>query len=138
VSWYDPRTWIGSSDGRSQAELQAERDQLDARIAAQNSATYQRIQLQSGNSAANDWLAQVNDNLATQDSTPVSEAVAADFNAGAEEGLQNAAGVVRAGINLPARFLLSAIPWWVWIVAAGALFIYLGGGAVVRRKVSSL
>lgn len=138
MSWYDPRTWIGSSDGRSQSELQAERDSLDARIAQQNSETYSRIQLQRGNTAANDWLAQVNENLATQDSTPVSESVVADFNAGAEEGLQNAAGVVRAGINLPARFLLSAIPWWVWIAGGVALFVYLGGGAVIRRKVSSL
>lgn len=51
---------------------------------------------------------------------------------GAVEGLQELPGKVRAGLNAGAGWTLSFIPWWGWLIGAGVLFGYLGGGVYLR------
>lgn len=55
---------------------------------------------------------------------------------GAVEGLVSLPDNVRRGVDGAARWTLSAVPWWAWIVGGVALFVYLGGGAVVRAQLA--
>lgn len=138
MSWWNPVTWVGSSDGRSQAELDAERARLDAVIAAQNDATYNRILLQRGQSAANDYAAQVAENYAAQDNRTAGEQVTEAAQQGLAEGYQNVTGAIRSTIAAPFRFIWDSVPWWMWILGLVVLFFYFGGSSVVRRRVSAL
>jgi hypothetical protein len=128
-SWYDPRTWIGSSDGQSQAELQAASDAADARLAELNQGSRARY--------GEAWYAQAEANR-TAAVIDVPGSINEDFNRGAAEGYSNVTGAISTGLNAPFRFLWDAVPKWLWLVALLALFLYLGGGVVIRRKVASL
>jgi len=64
---------------------------------------------------------------------------------GAMEGLNNVlkfpgqvVGSVGDGLGTLLGGILKNVPWWAWLLAAGFLFFYLGGGILVRRKVASL
>lgn len=138
MSWWNPATWVGSSDGRSQAELDEERARLEAVIAAQNDATYNRILLQRGQSAANDYVAQVAENYAAQDNRPAGEQVTEAAQQGLAEGYGNVTGAIRSTIAAPFRFVWDSVPWWIWVMGLVGLFFYFGGSSVVRRRVSSL
>jgi len=135
-SWWDPRDWIGAN-GMSQAELQAQSDALDAQRGQLNQGTYARIESQQGQEAADRWLDQVNQNEAASYYGTVEQQINSDFNEGASEGYDNVTGGIRSAINFPLRFIWDALPWWVWVGGAGALFWYLGGAVWIRRKVTA-
>lgn len=135
-SWWDPRDWIGAN-GMSQEELQAQSDALDAQRGQLNQSTYARIQSQQGQAAADRWLGQVNANEAAASVGTVEEQINADFNAGLSDGYNNVTGAIRTGLNWPLKFIWDALPWWVWVGGAGALFWYLGGAVWIRRKLTS-
>lgn len=134
-SWWDPRDWIGAN-GMSQEELQAQSDALDAQRGQLNQSTYARIQSQQGQEAADRWLGQVQTNDARANNGTVEEQINDAFNEGASEGYQNVTGAIRTGINWPMKFIWDALPLWVWIGAAGALFWYLGGGVWIRKSLT--
>ena len=58
------------------------------------------------------------------------------FIEGAKEGLAREQELVKGAVNGVAKGILGFIPWWVFVVAIIALFLYLGGGNLVRRKIA--
>lgn len=126
-AWYS--SWIGSDDGQSQEELQSRGEALDARLAELNAnrrATY-----------GEDWFNRAENNR-LGGFVNVEEQVDQAAQEGLAEGYQNVTGGISSAINAPFRFIWDSVPKWLWLVALFAAFLYLGGGAVLRRKVSGL
>lgn len=106
---------------------QAESDAADARLKKLNDEKYAR----------GEWTREQYD---TAEGHRVSSAidakaqVAADFNAGAMEGLGNVADTVRTAANGVAEtaggFVWRAVPWWVWLLVLGYVAWQFGA---VRR-----
>jgi len=70
-------------------------------------------------------------------------AIAGEFNAGLEEGVNNvltAPGKVFDFAGKSAGTLLwgivKAIPWWAWLGGAAALFIWMGGLSLLRGRLA--
>jgi hypothetical protein len=62
------------------------------------------------------------------------QAIAGEFNAGLQEGVQNVlnapgkvVGAVGQGAGQVLWGIVKAIPWWVWIGGLAALFVWMGG-----------
>lgn len=55
-----------------------------------------------------------------------------------KENAENMSKGVRDTLNFSLGKILGAVPWWVYLAGAFALFIYLGGGAVLRSRVAKL
>lgn len=127
MSWYNPVSWIGSSDGRSQEQLQAESDAADARLAELNQAAASRY--------GTDWLREAENNRLNS-RLQVEDAVQADFNSGLSDGYNNVTGAIKDTVNFPLKFLWDALPWWAWLAAAGGVFLYLGGGVWLKGRLA--
>lgn len=41
-----------------------------------------------------------------------------------------------SGLTGLVKKILGPIPWWVWLVAAGALFFWMGGAALLRGRLA--
>lgn len=58
------------------------------------------------------------------------------------QGIIDNANAMSAGLNSGLSFtlrkLLGVVPWWLWIVGAAALFVYMGGGTLLKGKLSKL
>lgn len=128
MAWYNPFSWVGSSDGRSQEELQAESDALDARLYELNVASSYRY--------GPEWFAQAEANR-TGGAVNVEEEVTAAGREGLREGYDGVTGGIRSAVTFPLKFLWDALPWWLWVGAAVGVFLYFGGASVIRRKVGS-
>lgn len=62
---------------------------------------------------------------------------------GAAEGWQNvlnapgqAVGAVGGSLSTVLGGVLKNIPWWLWLVAAGALFVWMGGLSLLRGRLA--
>ena len=69
--------------------------------------------------------------------------VTAEAQAGLQEGVQNVltapgkvVGAVGSGASTLLWGILKSIPWWVWLAAAGALFIWMGGLELLRGRLA--
>ena len=62
--------------------------------------------------------------------------VADEFKAGVSEGIDNLANTTNAVIAAPFKFAWKAIPWQIYVVAAVALFFWMGGAALLRGRLS--
>lgn len=80
--------------------------------------------------------AQANLNSANASSTDA--AIETTFVDSVKENADAMAGGVKGALNGVAGTLWKAFPWWLWLVAAAALFIYLGGGVVIRSRIQKL
>jgi hypothetical protein len=58
------------------------------------------------------------------------------FKDGLEEGRQNIQNTVKGGLNFGGSLLFGSIPWWVWLVAAAALFFWMGGASLLKGSLS--
>lgn len=63
-------------------------------------------------------------------------AAAYGFAEGLGEGIQNISGGVNKTLAGTIKTIFSAIPWQVWILAAIALFIWMGGLALLRGRLT--
>jgi hypothetical protein len=54
------------------------------------------------------------------------------FNESIQDSVSGAAGVVKGVIKTPFDFLFKALPWEIWLIAAVAIFFYLGGGIYLK------
>ena len=70
-------------------------------------------------------------------------AAAAGFAEGAKEGFNNvlnapgkAVGAVGDSLSQLVGGVLKNIPWWVYLVAAAALFVWLGGLTIIRGSLA--
>lgn len=125
MSWWQPSSWFLSAD-----EVQRGKD-ADARLDALNrqawesgkidSQEYQRRQAAAAGESASTYESQVDAAFEEgwqQGKDSVSDAVAATTRA-----VTGAAGSV---VSAPLRGLLSGIPWWLWLAAAGVVVWKLG------------
>lgn len=62
---------------------------------------------------------------------------------GAAEGLSNVLNfpgkvvdTAGKGLSQIVGGILKGVPWWLWLVAAGALFFYMGGAALLRGRLA--
>ena len=65
------------------------------------------------------------------------------FEEGAAEGLNNVlnapgkvVGAVGSGLSQTLWGIFKNIPWWVYLVGAGALFVWMGGLELLRGRLS--
>jgi hypothetical protein len=120
---------------------QARGNQLDAQITAANQQLENQGAVPAGYTAA--ASADINaGNLSTGASDVVSS-VDGEFVAGAQQGLSNvlaAPGKVVGAVGGSASSLLwgivKNIPWWVWIAALGAIFVWMGGLELLRGRLA--
>ena len=68
-------------------------------------------------------------------------AAAAGFEEGAKEGLNNVLnapgnliGAVGSGLSQTVWGILKNIPWWIYLVGLGALFVWMGGLTLLRGR----
>lgn len=58
------------------------------------------------------------------------------------DSVKENATAISQGINDTLSFsvgkILGAVPWWLWLAGAFGLFLYLGGGAVIRARIAKL
>jgi len=108
-------------------EQQLYRDRLAARQ-ADNSITPEQL------AADNSYVDTIT--LDSQDA-----AAAAGFGEGLQVGWQNVlnapgklVGGVGSNLGQVLGGVLKNIPWWAWLVAAGALFVWMGGLTLLRGQ----
>jgi hypothetical protein len=68
-------------------------------------------------------------------------AAAEGFQEGAAAGLQNVltfpgkvVGAVGDGLSTTLGGILKNIPWWIYLAAGGALFVYMGGLSLIKGR----
>lgn len=58
------------------------------------------------------------------------------------QAVKDNASAISQGINDTLTYslgkILGAVPWWLWLAAGFGLFLYLGGGAVIRKQIAKL
>ncbi len=133
-------SWFGAD------ELQATGDAADAKLAEMNQRDYapggrlyNKIAAQQGTSAADAAYKATLNNLDTGATGNVSAQIDAAFEEGLQDGANNITGFVSGAFKFVGKALgsiLLGIPVWVWLALAAIAFFYLGGGAVLRRKLS--
>ncbi|HEV2391073.1 MAG TPA: hypothetical protein VG146_01785 [Verrucomicrobiae bacterium] len=71
----------------------------------------------------------------------VVQSVDSEFVAGAKQGLDNVltapgkvVGAVGSGASTLLGGIIKAIPWWVWLGAAAALFVWMGGLELLKGR----
>ena len=73
----------------------------------------------------------------------VAGAINAEAAAGLQEGLNNvltapgkAVGAIGGGLTTALWGILKNIPWWVYLAAGVALFVWMGGLALLRGRLA--
>lgn len=51
---------------------------------------------------------------------------------GLKEGYDNVTSSIKTVLDAPRKFLFASIPWYFWLLGAGAVFFYLGGGGLLK------
>jgi len=82
--------------------------------------------------------ADANANKIYNERLDVETELADSFQEGLKEGYDNVTGGISSTIKSPFKFIWDAVPGFVWILAAFALFVYMGGGVylkgILRKK----
>jgi hypothetical protein len=119
------------------AQEQATGDQLDAQLQALNQTeysaggrVYNEIQDTQGTAAADQAYQTVQKDEASGATGNVLDELQTAGQEGANQGLSN----LWSGIANALKGALGLFPWWLWLLALGALFIYLGGLGWLERK----
>jgi hypothetical protein len=134
--WSDLLSWQapGSTDA-----AQALSNQLDAQNAAGQQAEIAKgLYTQAQQDAVN---AETADTTAT--GIDVAGQIDSSFVQGAQQGLQaelalpgQIVGAAGSGASSLLWGILKNIPWWVWLVGAGALFVWMGGLELLEGSLS--
>ena len=132
MPWYNPVSWYLDSDNIAAG---AAADAGNAQIT--NSLASQGLMTQADAAAANaHYAAGAADSTIEGATAQVNDA----FIEGAREGLAAElnffTNILPDGINKTLSTILKAIfkaiPWWAWIIGAAALFVWMGGLALLQ------
>ncbi len=124
--WGDFVGWISGADSTDRSA------QLDQQAADYNASTgYYDTLTPAAAQAAQQHLADQYAATADQ-SAQMSEA----FAEGAKQGLDAEVNFVHGALDTVGGAVWKAIPWWVWLGGAIALFVYLGGGVWIRKQLT--
>lgn len=140
MSWYNPTSWFIDKQGvEAGAAADAKLDALNAKEYGVGGSNYNRIAEAEGRAAANRTLAEV----MKEDATALSYSDATDdvnsaFVSGLGDAYDERTGQARSVLNAPFQVLFDSVPWYFWLIGLGALFLYLGGGQVVRKHIGKL
>jgi len=107
-------------------EEQRRNDELDQQLAALNQAKFQ------DGSWTDEQFAQAEAHRIASDNKDIAGDVAEVFNTSIQDSVSNAAAVTKGVLKTPFDFIFGALPWQLWLVAAVALFLYMGGGIFLR------
>lgn len=131
MSWYDPRSWITSNDGRTVSEINANTSEVDAKLRALNT--------QRATVYGPEWYAKTvaNDAQGDADSAALNQSIIDEFKPAAlitnlSDSASTTAGGLRNFLEPILSFPLKIIPPTGWLIIGFALFIYLGGGVWLR------
>ena len=132
-------SFMSTVTGTDLAAEQQRSNETDARISALNQGQVDRgLWTQTQLDQANANIAAGN---ASTGAGNVTGSVTDEAKAGLSEGLDNVlsapgkvVGAVGAGASTVLAGILKAIPWWTWLVAAGALFVWMGGLALLKGR----
>ena len=105
---------------------QQRNDALNAQAAALNQSAYDRGVYDDATFA----IAEAH--RLSSDHPDISSEVSDAFNQSIQDTVSGTANVINKTAKLPFTFLWKSIPWQVWLVAAVALFLYMGGGIWLR------
>jgi hypothetical protein len=111
------------------AENAARAEQADATLARLN-----REKFDSG-----DWSAEQYQAVETRRLAAVfnpDQEIQQSFEAGWNEGLANEKALIKDTINGVGGFVWGSIPWWVYIVGAVALFLWMGGATLLKGRLA--
>jgi hypothetical protein len=116
-----------------------------SQTADEKKANYERQQaqylarLQERQAAATITPEQFNQKLAaTQDTLNSQDAAAVEgFQQGLQEGLGNVTGAVKGTLAGAINSIWASIPWQAWAVGAVALFLWMGGLAMLKGRLKS-
>lgn len=124
-------------------EEQRRGDELDRQLREMNERDYgpggriyERIEAERGTEEADAVYDQVRDNLNEGLTGDVEAQVDDAFREGLEEGYENVTGGISNTLAAPFRFTFASIPWQLWIAAAVALFLYMGGGVWLKGLIN--
>ena len=112
-------------------------DEENAARAAAADAQLRELNAQDALIYGPSWQAQVETNYRAQESFDPDhqqDLIGEAFEQGASEGLETMQDAVKGTLSKVGLGALGFIPWWVWPAALIALFLYLGGGAWLRKK----
>jgi len=133
MSWL-PSWLLGGVDPD---EEQTRGEQLDAQLAELNQRQYEQGRYTE---AEYQTILQNQQTGATGD---VNASINSEFAAGAAEGLHNVLAVpgqiVGTGFSISGEALwgvIKRIPWWVWLAAAAALFVWMGGLKLLKGRLA--
>lgn len=107
-------------------EEQRRNDEYDRQLAALNQA-----KLQDG-SWSDSTFAEAEAHRIASDNKDIAGEVVEVFNKSIEDSVSSAAAVTKGVLKTPFDFIFGALPWQLWLVAAVALFLYMGGGIFLR------
>ena len=134
--------WIVTeATGVDPAAEQARSDAADAQLSSLNQQNLERgLWTQAQYDQAQADIAA--GNASTGDNN-VAGAINAEAEAGLQEGLNNVlnapgklVGAVGSGASTLLWGIVKAIPWWVWLAAAGALFVWMGGLELLKGRLA--
>lgn len=136
--------WLGLDKLFLGVDLTAEQqraNELDAKILEANQELVNRgIWTQTQYDAAARDISTGNESTGAND---VVGSVDSEFKAGAEQGLQNvleapgrAVGAVGDSLSTAGWGILKNIPWWVYLVGLGALFVWMGGLSLLKGRLA--
>ena len=144
MSWWNPG---GIFTGGVDLDAEQQKSQaLDAQLKDQNQQLVERgLWTQDQADTANANIDTASDQGGMNDTNG---AVATAAGEGLKEGLNNVlaapgkiVGGVTGGAGQILWGILKGVPWWLWLLAIGGLFFYLGGGPVLeflaRKKIKS-
>lgn len=143
MSWYNPTSWfVDKENVEAGAAADAKLDALNAQDYGRGGRIYEKIEADQGTAAANSTLEEVLNNAASDATASSIEAAQEDVNeafvTGWNEAYDKRTSQAKSVIGAPFKVLWDSLPWYVWLLAGLALFIYLGGGQVARKYVGKL
>jgi hypothetical protein len=104
-------------------------DETDAKLAALN-----QEKLESGSWSKDQYdQAQAHLEASKLDATQL---VTDAFYEGAGEGYDNMTGAAKEVLKSPFRLAWDIIPWQLWLLAAVALFFWMGGAALLKGRLA--
>jgi len=142
--WHNVMAWLGLDRlflGTSLDEAQAQSDALDAKINEANRKLEAGGYVQPGYAdiAAQDIAA---GDISTG-AANVEASVNSEFIAGAEDGLHKVlaapgqvVGLAGQGLSSIVGGILKNIPFWIYLVALAALFVWMGGLELLRGRLA--
>jgi multidrug efflux pump subunit AcrA (membrane-fusion protein) len=134
--------WLGLDKLFLGTDLTAEQqrsNELDAKIAQANQRLVdQGVWTQTQYDQAQQDISSGNQSTGADN---VVQSVDMEAKAGLQEGLNNVldapgkvVGAVGSGLSQTLGGILKNIPWWVYLVGLGALFVWMGGLSLLRGR----